>query len=155
VDDDMDSATGIEAARLRHLEGFHHHALAGKSGITVHDDGHHLVAGFIVAPILTGAHRAFYHRRYDLEMRGVECQREVHFAAGSHHVRGETLMVFDVSRADVPRLAFDLVEKFARTLAKDIDEHVEAASVRHTDNDFLGAVGTAALDHRIEHRNQA
>ena len=38
---EVDGAAGVEAARLRHLQGFHDHALAGKRSVAVDEDGQH------------------------------------------------------------------------------------------------------------------
>ncbi len=46
-------------------------------------------------------------------------------------------------------------KQLRRVLAQDIDQHIEPTAVGHADDDFLGPVGTAALDHLRQHGNQA
>ena len=44
VDDDVDRAAGVVAARLRQRQRLHHHALAGERRVAVDDDRQHRVA---------------------------------------------------------------------------------------------------------------
>ena len=62
VDHDVQRTAGLVTAGLRHLKGFHHHALAGKGGVAMHHDRQNLLAVFILAALLTGANRAFDDR---------------------------------------------------------------------------------------------
>ncbi len=65
-------------------------------------------------------------------------------------------MILHVTGAQlVHLLAFELVEQLARVLAEGIDQHVQATTVGHPDDDFLGAVGAGALNHLVQHRDQA
>lgn len=65
-------------------------------------------------------------------------------------------MVLHVTGAQLDDLlAFELVEQVARVLAQGVDQDVQATAVGHADYDFLGAVGTAALDDLVDHRDQA
>lgn len=65
-------------------------------------------------------------------------------------------MVLHVTGAQLDDLlAFELVEQVARVLAQGVDQDVQATAVGHADDDFLGAVGTAALDDLVDHRDQA
>src|SRR5690606_9143634 len=101
-------------------------------------------------------HRTLDHRRDDLQVRGVERQRQVDFAAGGHDVGGKALVIFDVTGGQTfDLLALELVEQIARVLAEGVDQNVEATTVGHADDDFLGAVGATALDDLVHQRNQA
>src|SRR5690606_28512727 len=101
-------------------------------------------------------HRTLDHRRDDLQVRGVERQRQVDFAAGGHDVGGKALVIFDVTGGQTfDLLALELVEQVARVLAEGVDQNVEATTVGHADDDFLGAVGATALDDLVHQRNQA
>ena len=80
VDDDMHRATGLEAARLRQRECFHHHALPCERGIAVNQHRQHFLAVVIVAPMLARSDRAFDDRVDDFQMRGIEGEREMHTA---------------------------------------------------------------------------
>ncbi|MCY1505896.1 hypothetical protein D9M68_401240 [compost metagenome] len=156
VDHDVDGAARLVGTGLRHLEGFHDHALPRERGIAVDGDRHDLVAVAIVAAVLAGAHGTLDHRGNDFQVGRVERQGQVDFAACGHDVGGEALVVLHVTGAELDDLlAFELVEQVARVLAEGVDQHVEAAAVGHADDDFLGAVGAAALDDLVDHRNQA
>ena len=155
VDDDVQRAAGVEAARLRHLERLHHHALARKRGVAVNHHRHDEVAGVVAPPVLPRPHRALHHGRHDLQMRRVEREHHMHLAARRLHVGGKALVVLDVAHANVLHAAFELVEQIARILAEDVHQHVEAAAVRHADDGFHHAVGAGALQRLVEHGKQA
>ncbi len=99
VDDDVHRAAGRVAARLRHVEGLHDHALAGEGGVAVDQHRQHPLAVRVAAPVLAGAHRALDHGADDLEVRGVEAQRDVDDAAGRVDVAGEAHVVLHVPGA--------------------------------------------------------
>ena len=68
----------------------------------------------------------------------VEREGKVHFAARRHDIGRESLMVFDVAHiifVDLD-LAVELIEQVPRVLAEYVHQHIEAASVRHADDDF-------------------
>ena len=155
VHDDVQGAAGVEPAGLRHLERLHHHALAGKGRIAMHHHRRHEIAGVVAPPVLPGAHRALHHRRNDLQMRRVERQRHMHFAAGRFHVRGKPLVVFHVPHAGFHHAPFKLVEEIARVLAQDVHQHVQTAPVRHADHRLHHAVGAEALQRLVQHGDEA
>ncbi|MNZ44518.1 hypothetical protein D3C78_621510 [compost metagenome] len=156
VDHDVDGATRLVSTGLRHLEGFHDHALPRERGIAVDGDRYDFVAIAVIATVLTGTHGAFHHRGNDFQVGRVERQRQVNFTAGGHDVGGEALVVLHVTGAQFhDLLAFELVEQVARVLAEGVDQHVQTAAVGHADDDFLGAVGAGALDDLVDHRDQA
>ena len=155
VDHDVQRAARFVGPGLRHLEGLHDHALPGKGRVAVNHHRPHAVAHGIAASLLARAHRALHHRRYDFQVRGIEHQGQVHLAARGHHVGGEALVIFHVTRALVSGAALELGEQLRGHFAQDIDQHVQATAVRHADNDFLGAVAPDALNHLGEHRDQA
>ena len=68
VDDYVDGSPSTECARLGHLEGFHDHALTGKGGVAMNDDGQHLLVVVVQAPVLPRAHAAFDYGCHDFEM---------------------------------------------------------------------------------------
>jgi hypothetical protein len=161
VDDDVHRAADGEAARLRHLEQFHHHALAGERGVAVHQDRQHHLAIGVAAAQLARAHAADDHRIDDFQVRGVEGEGDVHGAARRGHVGAEAHVVLHVAGVRsavvlvVLELAFELVEQLARRLAERVHQHVEAAAVGHAHHHFLDALFAAATDHHVEHRDQA
>ena len=63
-------------------------------------------------------------------------------------------MVFDVTRARVSCFALELIEKMDRILAKNVDKHIEAPAVSHSDTDFFCSVTTDPLDCLSHHWHQ-
>ena len=158
VDDHVHGAAGIEGARLRQLQRLLDHALAGESRVAVDQHGHHLVTRGVPAALLAGAHRALDHRVHHLEVRGVERERHVHVAARGAHVAREALVVLHVAGAlELLQVvvALELREQLRRGLAEHVDQHVQAAAVRHADDDVLEPVRAAGLDEVLEQRDQA
>src|SRR5262249_36623414 len=99
VDDQVNGAAGVEGARLRQLQRLHHHALPGEGRVTVDQDWRDTRITDVATPLLACAHRTFDHRIDDLQVRRIECQRHVHIAALRAQVRGESLVVLDVTGA--------------------------------------------------------
>ncbi|MNQ97779.1 hypothetical protein D3C85_1134410 [compost metagenome] len=65
-------------------------------------------------------------------------------------------MIFNVTGTQLDLLlAFELVEQITRVLAERVNQHVQATTVSHANHDFLGAIGTGALDQLVEQRDQA
>ncbi len=99
VDDDVHRAADREAAGLRHVEGLHHHALAGEGGIAMDQHRQNAPALAVLTPLLPRAHRAQHYRVHDLQVRGIEGQHEVNPAlAAGRHVGGEAHVVLHVAR---------------------------------------------------------
>ena len=75
-------------------------------------------------------------------MRGIERERDVHVAGRRLQVRRESLVILDVARAaqllEVV-LSLELAEQILRRLAEQIHQHVEAAAMRHADDDLFDA----------------
>ena len=156
VDDDMDRAAGRVAPRLRQVEGLGHHPLAREGGVAVDEDRQDLVARGVPAPHLPRPHRALHHRVDDLEVRGVEREHDVGWPAFGLDVRGESQVVLDIARPRVLLdLALELLEQDRGQLAEDVDEHVEAAPVRHPDDDLAGRPRSRPLDDLVEQRDEA
>ena len=79
----------------------------------------------------------------------------MHFSAGGHHVGRESLVIFHVAGRFVLHPALKFSEQLRGVLTEDINQHVEAPAVRHTDDNLLRLVATTALHHLRQHRNQA
>ena len=58
----------------------------------------HLFARFVAATMLTRTYRADHHRVHNLQMRWIECQRDVHRATRRGDVAGKTLVILHVTR---------------------------------------------------------
>ena len=94
----------------------------------------------------------------DLEVRGVEGQRDVHVARRGLQIGRESLVVLDVARAaqlGQVVLALELAEQILRRLAEQIDQHVQPAAMRHADDRLLDAGAAAPLHQIVEQRDQA
>ena len=147
VDDDVDRAAGVVAARLRHVEAFLDHALPRDGGVAVDQDRQHLVAracrragagARAREPSTTGLTIS----RCDGLNASVRCTGP----PGVDHVRREALVVLDVAGGQLlRRLAFELREQVRRHLAQHVDEHVEPAAMRHADHDLAHARRAGAL----------
>ena len=70
-------------------------------------------------------------------------------------IRRETLMVFHVACGQMFGMyPFEFSRQFPGQFAQRIDQHIEAAAMRHADDGFLDALGSGALQQMIQHRNQ-
>ena len=150
VDDNMHRAARGVAAGLRQRQGFHHHALPRKRGIAMHQHRQHRFAERVAAPIQPRPGGAFDHRIDDFQMRRVERQAQMHRAAGRGHIAGKALVILHVTgRQVICMFALELVEQVLRPFAQGVDQHVEAAAVRHADDHFLNAQRARALNQGI------
>ena len=153
VDDQVHRAARAVAAGLREVEHFLVDALAGHGGVAVDQHRQHLVLVGVAATDLAGIHRTLDHRVDDLEVRGVERERQVHRAARGHHVAREAHVVLHVAGGEVGGgLALELREQHRGRLAQGVDEHVETAAVGHADHAFLHAQTAGDAD-QLVHRD--
>ena len=89
-------------------------------------------------------------------MRRVKCQYDVHRAAGRGDVGREAEVILHIARAGADiDFAFEFSKQHARVFAVDIDQHVESATMRHTDYDFFHARTASSLDDFIQKRDKA
>ena len=97
--------------------------------------------------LLARPNRTLYDRRNNLQVRRVERQRQVHLAAGGGYVRGKSLVVFDVAGSQILAvLVLEFREQHRGQLAKNIHQHVKAATMRHSHDDFLDALRAGTID---------
>ena len=105
------------------------------------DDRCHQVASVVLATILSGPHGTFRHWSDNFEVRRVEGQSQVHLSTRRHHVRGKTLVIFNVTRTTLAlHSTIKFVKQFAGVLAENINQHVESASVSHGNNRLTNTV---------------
>ena len=156
VHDNVHRAAGAIAVRLRQIERFHHHALAGESGVAVDDDRQNKPPRRVAAPILARAHRPLRDRAHDLQMRRVENERQMHRPRRSRVSARKALVIFDIAGAVFHffRRAFEFAEKFGRRFAENIDEHIEPPAVRHADDGLDDADRPGRAQQAIHQRNQ-
>ncbi len=124
----------------------------------MNEHGQDLLAGGVAAALLARVDRPLDHRIHDLQVRRVEGKRHVDVAAGRADVGGEAHVVLHVSGAGHRLqvvLALELAEQLLWCLAEHVHEHVDAAAMRHAENDLLDAARAALLNEIVEHRDQA
>ena len=89
-------------------------------------------------------------------MRGVERQCDVHGAGGGGDVGAETGVVFHVAAGQFDfGTAFKFGEQVARLFAQGVDQDVQTASVRHTDDNFFHSVFTGVLYQIVQSQDGA
>jgi len=154
----MHGPAGCIGPGFRHVEGFHDHALPGEGGIAMDEDRHDLVLAIARASILPCPDRTFDHGSDDFQMRGVEGQRGVHRPMARHDVGGEAHVVLDISGAGQRRAGIgtlEFLEQRAGFFAQNVDEDIQASSMRHADDQLPGALFAGALDDFIQQGDQA
>ena len=156
IDHDMHRAARGVATGLRQRQGFLDHALPGKGRVAVHQHRQHLLALGVATAVHAGAHRAFDHGVDDFQVRGVESQTQMHRATGGGDVGAEALVVFHVARGQFfGRCVVELGEQIRRLFAHGIDQHVQAAAVRHAYHDLLHAALSGRLDQLVHGSDEA
>src|ERR1017187_8316983 len=153
----MNRAAGAETARLRELQRLHDDALPRERCIAVHQYRHDLVTLGVVAALLASPHRALDYRIDDLEMRGIEGERDVHVAGRGAQVGRVAFVILDVAGTlPVVLVVFtlELREQLRRGFSQHIDQYVKPATVRHAQHEFLDSGATPLLDQIVQQRNQ-
>jgi hypothetical protein len=157
VEHNVQGAARTKAFELGEVEGLGDQSLAGEGGIAVHQDRQHLLAATVVIMILPGSALPLDHRIDRLQVAGVG--RHVDMEGRPRrpvHVGGKTLVVLDVPLAD--HLVFDVVGEFGEEvlqgLAEDVDQHVEAAAVRHPQHQVPHAERGRLAHHVVEERDE-
>jgi hypothetical protein len=156
VQNDVQGAADGVGVELGEIERFLNHALADECGVAMNQQAHAVVA--VARAILLGAHTSFSDGIDEFKMAGVEAERQMHLPARGRHVFvAVTHVVLDVAPADVQFGigVFEFTENAAGGLAHDIAEDVEAAAVRHRQDDFGSVRLARRLDGEVEQGNQA
>ena len=158
VDDHVDRAADRIGLELAEVQRFLNDALARKGGVAVHQDDQAALTLVVVVPVLLGPHAPQGNGIHELEVAGVEAQRDVYVTAvDGLPVGAEPEVVLHVAAAAV-QMGVDireLTENLLRALAHDVREHVEPAAMRHAQHDLFHAVGRRLLDRQDEQRDQA
>ena len=151
----MHRSTRAIATRLGEIEHFLIDALPGNGGIAVNQYRQDFLAAILATAGLSSINRPLDHGIDDFEVRRIEGQRQVTRPTGGHDIGRVAEMVFDVAGSQIlGLLAFEFVEEHGRFLAERIDQHVQAAAVRHTDDDIVDAAATRRANHLVEGNNQ-
>ena len=158
VDDEMDGAAGAETLGAAHREAFGDHALAGERRVAVQQQRHHRgTLRDVFELLLLGARLAEHDGIGGFQMRRVRRQREMDFVIVEFAVGRGAQMILHVARTlhlgRIGAAAGEFVEKLAIGLAHHVGEHVEAAAMRHADDDFFDAERAAALDDLLQRRD--
>ena len=158
VDHEVDRAAGAVAIELGHLDHLVDHTLAGHGRVAVHEDGHDGVL-VVVLPVDAGAGDAADHRVHRFEVGGIRRQRDVDGHSGigleigavPHVVLHVAVEVVSM----VVGLAGELLEDVGVGLVEDVREGVQAAAVRHADDELLGPELGTALHDGVQRGQQA
>ena len=155
------------AAQTRKPEALGNDTLTGECGIAVQQQRqnlhpfrqrHDFIARQACQQVLLGARLAHHDRVDDLQVGRVGRQRQVDRIAVELTVRRCTQMVFHIARSfDLVRrigTALELVEDRPVGFSHDLGQHIEAAAVRHSKDDFLQPHLSAALDDLLQRRDQ-
>ena len=161
VDDEVDRAACAIALQPRQCETLRHHALPRKRSIAVQQQRQLLgpveLAGLTRFRELLGAGPAEHDRVHRFEVRRVRAHREVNRVAIELTVGRGAEVILHIAGAEgaraLRRAALELVEDLVIALAHHSGEHVEAAAVRHADDDFVDAERAAALDDLLQRRH--
>ena len=161
VDDEVDRAAGAVALEAREGEAFSYDALPREGRIAMQQQGHlrrpvelALLARFRE---LLSARTAKHDRVHSFKVRGVGTHGEVDRIAVKLAVRRGAEVVFHIPRAErtgaLRGAALELMEDLVIALAHHGGEHVQAAAVRHADDDLVDAERAAALDDLLQRRH--
>jgi len=120
----------------------------------VNGDWQHFIAARLIQTIQTGAHGTDHHRADDFQVRRVKRQRQVNQTAFGFDIRREAHVVLHVAGAEMLFMfARKFVEQILRFFTQHVDQHVQTATVRHTQHHFAGAAVARMADHLFEHRD--
>ena len=156
VDNDVQRAASVVAACFGQRQRFHHHTLAGKGGIAMHQQRQYMLTLWVAATIHAGAHAALHHGVHNLQMRRVERQCEVQWAVRRGHVGAEALVVFHVAAGKFfGRGLLEFGKQVFGQLAQQIDQHVQATTVRHADDYFLQTAFARFAHHFVHGHDEA
>ena len=153
----MDRAAGLVTLQLGEIEGLLDDALADEGCVAVNEDRDDRQVG-VSQVLLLGAHDALQDAVGGLQVRGIGTHVDL---GGQAVVEGvdapRAQVILDVARTldGVGHVvALELVEDLRVGLARDVGEHVEAASVRHADGDLVDAGARRVGQDVVEQRDQ-
>lgn len=158
VDDEVNGTTGREGREGVEAKAFVDDTLGGESGITVEQDAHGgPVSLLVIVVVLDSTGLAQDDRVLSLQVGGVGNERELHALTRRRGaLKVHTKMVLDVTRAFLGGAsAGKLAEDGLVGLADDVAEHVETATVGHTDDNVLDTVVDGAIDEGLHTGDQS
>ena len=154
----MQGTPDLIRLKAAEVERFLHNALARKRRVAVDQQKHGVFTVRIARSVdfRTGASHG--DGVDELQVAGVETERQVHLAAGSCDPIGAVAhMIFHVTAAEVQlRIdVFKLAKNVLRMLAHDVGQDIEASAVRHGHDDFVDALLTGFFNGHVEQGDQA
>ena len=155
------AADGV-ARQARQVQGLLDHAQACEGCVTVEHDRHDrevLTAFLSLEQVGLGACHTHQHRVHSLKVGGVGGQGDLDLTVAEHldvlalkaqvvlHVAGATLL----SGLEV---ALKLVEDRCNWLANNVEQHVQTATVRHTNDNLVQALAGGGVNSSVHKRDQ-
>ena len=160
VHHDVDGAADLVAAQGHQVQGLLDDAQAREGGVAVQQHRHDGVALFAtVDDVLLRARQAHDDRVDGLEVGRVGGQGDVDLAVAEHldvlALRAQVVLhVTGTAGLRRVHVALELGEDLRQGLADDVGQHVEAAAVRHADDDLVEALARRGVDGGVHERDQ-
>ena len=157
VDDDMERAADAVGVELAQIERLLDDSLAGEGGVAVDQQHHPRLPGEIADPVLAGPDASDGDGIDELEVAGIEAEREVDVAAvGGTVIARMAEVVLHIAAADMElRVEIgELTEDPLGALPHDISEDVEPAAVGHGEDDIANPLRGRAFDRHLEERDE-
>ena len=160
VHHDVDGAADLVAAQGHEVQGLLDDAQAREGRVAVEQHRHDRVALVAaVDDVLLRARQAHDDRVDGLEVGRVGGQGDVDLAVAEHldvTALGAQVVLHVTGAAGLRRVhvALELGEDLRQGLADDVGQHVEAATVRHADDDLVEALTGRGVDGGVHQRDQ-
>lgn len=165
----MDSATNVVVGKGLHLHLLENDALTSHSGIAVHDNGDDSCAVLRGAAkgMLLGANATHNNRVDSFQVRRVSQEGDSDIDLGTVRLslipdHTSAQVVLDITSVGVLGLnlvvwqdSLELGHNDFHRLAHNISQHIEAASVWHTNNELARAVLDSGIDRHLKARDKA
>ena len=160
VHHNVDCAADGVAAQLRQVNGFRHDSQSCECGIAMQQQRNNGVAVVaFVQDVLLGANNTLHDGVDGFQVRGVGRERNFDFAVAEHLdvLAFRTQVVFHIAGTTGlgrVHVAFELVEQDVERLAHNVGQHVQAATVRHTNDYLIKALACSSVNHRVHERDE-
>ena len=158
VHNDVDGTASLVGRQRVEAHGLVDDTLRSKSSITVKQHTHGRAEVLLIVVImLDGASFTKYHGILSFQMGRVSDERELHtLAGGSRSLEVHAKMVLDITGSLIGGLdgTAELAEDGLVGFPDDIGEHVETATMGHTDDDIFDTIVDAAIDQSLHTRHK-
>ena len=146
IDHKMNGSTGLVSLKLRHLDYFINNALASYCGITVNNNGNHIVVVSIVNMVDSFPRHPFNNRSRRLKMRRIWDHVQYYFMAIiCLYAIAVPQVILHITKADpfFIRFTFKLFKDILCRFPEHIGKHIEPSPVCHSDIElFHTQIGT-------------